>query len=192
MRTITKTNATKLAGLITALVMLATGVAYAALQSQQVKLTGNTIQTANANLMISSDGINFSASQPGYSFSGIVPGGVAIPTSGQKVYLKNTGNTAITLKFYVNASPTNPDNVDLSKVNIIIASTSGGSTQSFTLQALINSQATGGSTLNTPVSLAAGATTSYNISVSMATDAINGSSGTIGSVDFIFTGLATT
>jgi len=192
MRTITKTNAIKLTGLITALVMLATGVAYAALQSQQVKLTGNTIQTANANLMISSDGTNFSASQPGYSYSGIVPGGLAVPTGGQKVYLKNTGNTAVALKFFVNSTPTNPDIVDLSKVNVIITSTSGGGSQSFTLQALINSQSTGGSALNTPLSLAAGATTSYSISVSMSADAINGSSGTIGSVDFIFTGIATT
>jgi len=187
-----RVNTAKIAGLITALVVLASGVAYAALQSQQVKLTGNTIQTASANLMISSDGTAYSSSQPGFSFTGIVPGGAAVPTGGQKVYLKNTGNAAVALKFFVNSTPTNPDLVDLTKVNVIITPTTGGAAQTITLQSLITSQATGGATLNTPASLAAGATTSYNITVSMATDAITGSSATIGSIDFVFTGLAIT
>lgn len=187
----TKIQAAKLAALITAIVALIGGVAYAALQSQQVKISGNSIQTASANLMISTDGINYSASQPGYTFSGIVPGGPSVPTGGQKVYIKNTGNAPVVLKFFVSPSPTNPDGIDLSKVNVIISLTSGGGSQSFTLQSLISSASTGGSTLNTPLSLAAGATTSYTISVSMAADAITGSSGTIGSIDFLFTGVAT-
>jgi hypothetical protein len=94
---------------VTALVMMISGVAYAALQSQQVKLTGNTIQTATANLMISTDGTNYNTTQSGYSFSGIVPGGSAMPTGGQKVYVKNTGNAAVVLKMFVNSTPTNPD-----------------------------------------------------------------------------------
>lgn len=189
---INKLRAVKLAGIITALVMLAGGVAYAALQSQQVKLTGNTIQTASANLMISADGINYNSTQPGYNFSGIVPGGPAVPTGGQKVYIKNTGNAAVVLKMFVNSTPTNPDSVDFNKVTIVITPIGGGTTQTVSLQTLMSSQSTGGITLSTPISLAAGSSAGYSVSISMATDAVNGSSATIGGVDFVFTGIAAT
>jgi len=186
-----KIRAMKLAGLVTALVIMATGVAYAALQSQQIKLTGNTIQTASANLLLSTDGTTYASTLTGYSFSGLVPGGPAVPAGGQKIYIKNTGNAPLSLRMFVGSTPINPDSVDLSKVSVIITPISGGTAQTATLQSLISSQATGGITLNTPASLASGSSTGYNLSISMTADAINGASASISGIDFIFTGVAT-
>ena len=63
---------------ITAIMAMAGGVTFAALQSPQAKLTGSTIQTATANLQVSSDGINYAAGQQGYAFGGLVPGGLVV------------------------------------------------------------------------------------------------------------------
>src|SRR5665213_3201719 len=61
------------AGIVAAVMVVVSGVTFATLQSQQVKLTGNTIQTATANLQISPDGIAYSGSQQGFAFSNLVP-----------------------------------------------------------------------------------------------------------------------
>ena len=70
------------AGVAAAVVVTVSGVTFAALQSQQNKLTGNVIQTATANLQLSTDGVHYGNSQTGFIFSGLVPGGSAVPASG--------------------------------------------------------------------------------------------------------------
>jgi hypothetical protein len=177
-------------GVMAAVVIVVSGVTFAALQSQQVKLTGNVIQTATANLLVSPDGVNYSAAQTGFSFGGLIPGGQAMPTSGYPLYLKNAGGTPLELKFSVSTTPSNPDAVDLNKVNVIITPASGGSPQSFTLAALIAANASGGVTLLTPGSLMPGLSAQYTLQVAMTTDAITGSSASLGNIDFAFTGLA--
>ena len=67
-------------GTIAAVIILATGVTYAALISQQAKISGNTIATATANLKISGDGVSYSSSQQGFLYSGLVPGGPPAPS----------------------------------------------------------------------------------------------------------------
>lgn len=169
--------------------ILVTGVTYAALQSQQAVLSGNTIQTASANLLIgtaSATSTAFSSSHSGFTFANIVPGGPAQPTNGNTFYLKNTGTANLSLKLGVATTPTNTSNVDLSKVNIIVTRVDTGTTQTTSLQAL-NSSAQGGLTLTdslAPASIG----TAYTISVSMAADAFSGSSASIGAIDFAFTG----
>lgn len=177
-------------GVIAAIVVIVSGVTFAALQSQQAKLTGNTIQTATANLQISSDGSTYGNTQAGFSFDNLVPGGQAVPASGYTLYLKNMGGTPLALKFAVSGSPTNPDAVDLTKVHVIVTPVGGGSPQNFTLQSLLSGYATGGQALLSPSALLPGQTVQYVIQVSMDTDAVTGPGATISTVDFSFSGLA--
>lgn len=171
--------------IIMAVVIIATGATYAALQSQDNLLTGNTIQTATANLKISRDGQTFSTSQPGFSFTDLIPGGQASPAVGFKTYLSNAGGTPLSLKVAVSSTPTNPDNIDLAKVNVVFISST---IQSFTLAQLIAAQSTGGVSLDK--TLAVGNTQLYSIQVSMAADAVTGPGTTLGNIDISFSGQA--
>lgn len=177
-------------GVVAAVVVIVSGVTFAALQSQQVKLTGSTIQTATANLQISPDGINYSSSHAGYSFFDLVPGGAAMPVNGYSFFLQNGGGTPLSLKFAISSLPSNPDNVDLTKVNIILTPNSGGSPQSITLAALIAANASGGITVSSPNPLMPGSSAQYMLQVSLAGDAVIGSSAALGNIDFAFTGVA--
>ena len=168
---------------------LVTGVTYAALQSQQSKFTGSTIQTATANLLVSQDGVNFSNSQAGFTFANVIPGGSLAPANGYSIILKNAGGTALALKLAVSSTPTNLDNVDLTKVFVNLASTNNGPIMSIPLQALIDSQATGGYAITNPAVLFAGNTHQYILQVSMAKDAFAGPSATIGAIDLSFSGV---
>ncbi len=181
---------TRLAVASLAVATLVGGVAFAALQSQQIKLMGNSIQTATANLQISPDGNNYSNAQSGFVFSNLVPGGQAMPLNGDIFYLKNAGGTPLALKFAVSSTPSNPDSVDLSKVNVILNYGTNGPQQTFTLAALIAANLTGGLAINTPAAINAGNTAQYSLQVSMASDAVTGSSASLGNIDFAFTGLA--
>lgn len=172
-------------------IIAVSGVTYAVLQSQQVKLTGNVIETATANLQIGPDGNTYSSTpQSGFAFQNIIPGGQAVPTNGYVFYLKNAGATGLALKFAVTTTPSNPNNVDLSKVNVILTPGGGGSPQSFTLAALIAANATGGLAVTTPTTLLAGAAHQYSLQVSMAADAFSGSNASLGNIDFAFSGVA--
>ncbi len=176
-------------GVTASLVIMMAGIGYAVLQSQQNSLTGNTISTATANLQLSTDGTTFSGSHIGFDFNNIVPGGSAVPTTGYPFYLKNGGGTPLNIKLAVTSLPTNPSNVDLSKVNIILTTVaSGQNPQSFSLQSLMNS-AGGGTTISLS-NLDTGVTQQYKLQVSMAADAVSGSSANLGNIDFAFTGLA--
>lgn len=169
------------------LVAISGGISFAALTSQD-RLTGSTIQTATANLLLGVDGVNYASNQPGFSFAGIVPGGLAVPNSGYDVYVKNFGAISLALKLSVSDTITNPDNVDLSKVHVILAPLSGGTVQNFPLSMLISSNATGGVAILSPTLLPTGGMVVYKMQVSMETDAINGPSATISNLDFIFGG----
>jgi len=179
----------QLAALIAACTIAIGSVSYAALQSQD-KLTGNTIETATANLQISSDGTTFSTTQAGYDFNNLIPGGAAMPQNGYTVTLRNSGGTGLALRLAVSSTPTNLSSVDLSKVNVLLTSVSSNLTQTFTLQSLIDASTSGGVAITTPSQLAAGNTYQYKLQVSMASDAISGSSASLGNIDFAIAGIA--
>lgn len=172
--------------------ILVTGVTFAALQSQAAVLSGNTIQSASANLLIgtaSATSTAYSSSHSGFTFSNVVPGGPAQPANGNVFYLKNTGTATLSLKLTVGSTPTNTSNVDLTKVTIQITRVDTGTTQSASLQSLIDGSPSGG--LNLTDNLAPASTgVQYTISVSMAADAFTGSSASIGAIDFVFSGTA--
>lgn len=181
---------TRALGVVAAVLIVVSGVTFAALQSQQDTLTGNTIETATANLQVSKDGVTYSNTQPGFDFNNLIPGGSAQPTAGYPVYLKNAGGTPLSLKLAVTSTPSNPDNVDLSKVNVLLTTVgSGVPAQSFSLQGLVSSNSSGGLAI-TSGNLATGATQQYKLQVSMASDAVSGSSASLGNIDFAFSGQA--
>jgi hypothetical protein len=177
--------------IIMAVLISASGISWAALQSQPAKLTGNTIETASANLVVSTDNTNFAASLVGFDFNNLVPGGTAVPVGGYSFTLKNSSAINVNLKFAVSTTPSNPAGVDLGKVNVILTP-SGGTPQSFTLQALVNTNVSGGMAVTNPAILFAGTRQSFTVQVSMAIDAFSGSSASLGNIDFAFTAVAVT
>jgi len=175
---------------------LVTSVTYATLQSPTAALTGNSIQSATANLLVgtaSATSTAYGATHSGFTFSNIVPGGPAIPTSGNVFYLKNTGTTTLSLKLVVSGTPTNAGNIDLSKVNVQVTRTDTSTVQTVSLQTLMDNSASGGLALTD--NLAPGSTgVQYTLAVSMSADAYSGSGtgATVGPFDFVFSGTAVT
>jgi hypothetical protein len=176
-------------GVALAVLVIISGVTFAMLQSQQVKITGSTIQTKTADLAISTDGQSYSSSISGFSFADILPGGSAVPANGYVFMLKNTGDTPLALKLAVSSTPSNPDDIDLSKVSVMMTPAVGAA-QTYSLQALIDADATGGLSFPAPTQLSPNISNSYQIQVSMAGDAFTGSSAALGNIDFAFTGVA--
>lgn len=171
------------------LLVLLTGVTFAALQSQ-TKITSSNITTTTANMQISQDGTTYTSSVDGYNFGEIVPGGAYMPATGYPVYLKNAGGSGLSPKLAVSSTPTNPNNVDLTKVNVIMTSAQNGEVQTFSLQSLIDAHATGGLALTSLSVLFPGQSYRFNMQASMTKDAFVGSSASIGAIDFTLTGTA--
>lgn len=173
-------------GVIAVVIMLVSGVTYAALQSQQAALTGNTIESATADLKISIDGTTYGSTHSGFDFSSVIPGGTPVPVAGYSFYLKNGGSTNIQVKVGVSTTPTNLSSIDLTKVSVIITRVPGGTSQTMTLASLISSYADGGTALTDILS--AGIANQYKIQVSMAADAFTGNGAALGNIDFVFSG----
>lgn len=180
----------QIASMVMASLTLVSGVSYALLQSQLGILRGNTIQTAIANLQLSSDGTNFTNSLEGYNFGSLIPGGMATPTNGYPVYLKNVGTTPLAVKLSIPTGFTNPNNVDLSKVHLILSPIGGGAGQNITLQALVDAANSGGVALTQATHIIPTQVIGYNLQISMETDVINGPTASLGNVEFDFGGTA--
>lgn len=169
--------------------VIVSAATFASLQSQQAVLAGNTINSATAFLLVSSDGTSFNNSKPGFNFTNVVPGGSAVPAGGNSVYLKNSGSANLSIKMAISSTPTNLNNVDLNKVFVEISRAETSFDQTLSLKSLVDSYSTGGTALSDVVN--AGATAQYQLRVSMSADAVVGSSGvTISGVDIVFTGSA--
>lgn len=112
-------------GLGAALAMIAVGgVAFALLQTRG-SVSGNMISTANADLLVSTDGVNYSHAVSGFSFSNLMPGGYPAPANGYAVYVKNAGNTDLDLSLGLDNAPTNTGSADLTKLNVNLTDASG-------------------------------------------------------------------
>jgi hypothetical protein len=169
-------------GAVTAIVG---GVTFASLQSQQALLKGNTIQTALASLQLSSDGTTFGSSINGYTFYNLIPGGSPAPTNGYPVYLRNVGSTPLGLKLSLAKPITNPDNVDLSKVHLILSPMPSGAPQNIILQDLVSAGSNGVALTSWP-RLVQSQTVSYTMQVSMESDAITAPTATLSDIDLNF------
>lgn len=173
---------------ISAVAVLTTGVTFAALQSQQASLTGNTIQTASADLRIGTSATSFANSRSGFTFGSVIPGSTPVPADGNTFYLKNYGTANLTLKVSVGTTPTNVDGVDLNQVFVVLTRVDTGASQNLSLSSLIASNTTGGATLTD--TLAGNTIAQYKVQVSMGADAFSGQSAEIGGIDIVFTGAA--
>jgi hypothetical protein len=169
---------------------ITTAATFAALQSQNAVLSSNTISTTTAFLLVSNDSTTYNNTKTGFTFSNITPGGAAQPASGYNFFLKNTGTANLAIKVAVSSTPTNLNGVDLSKVFLNFTRADDNLDQTFTLKSLIDSFSTGYAVLGDSVNAAT--VGPYNVKVSMAIDAYNGSNGaTISGVDLVFSGLGT-
>ena len=170
-------------GVLSTIGVMVTGVTFAALQSQQATLTGNTISSASADLRIGTSASTFAATRTGFNFQDIVPGGPAVPTDGNTFYLKNYGSAPLNLKLATGAAPTNTSNADLSKVMFQVTRVDNNTTQTVSLQALAEGYA-----LTDPIG--ANAVVQYKLRASMASDAFSGSGASISGIDLVFSGTA--
>lgn len=181
-------------GVLSAVGVLVTGVTFAALQSQQATLTGNTISSASADLRIgttSATSTAFADTHAGFSFKDIIPGGPAMPADGFTFYLKDAGTAPLALKLAIGSVPANTSNMDLSKVSVQLTRVDNGvsgTPQTVSLQALIDPA----TKLSLTDPLASGTVATYKLRVLMAADAFEGSSATIGGIDLVFSGTAVT
>ena len=175
---------------VSAIAVLATGVTFAALQSQSATLTGNSISTATADLRISLTGTTSSSSwyatRTGFNFTNVIPGATANPPEGNHFYLKNFGSSPMVLKAAINSVPTNPSTVDLTKVYISFTRIDTSVTQKLSVASLVMANTSGGVTLTD--TLAGGIIAQYKTQVTMDEEAFSGSSATIGGIDLIFNG----
>lgn len=178
--------------LILAAVGLIVGrVTFAALQSQQAVLAGNTIDSATAALQLSTDGANYVSSVQGFTFGGLVPGGPAMPSQfgGKPFWFKNTGNATLSVKAMITTAPNITGDVDLSKVFIVLNPAGGGTAQTVSLAALQSAATTGGVAL-TIAPMSPNAQVQFNIQASMAADAFSGNSASIQNLNIVFVGAA--
>jgi hypothetical protein len=173
---------------ISAVTILVTGVTFAALQSQQAVLAGNSIQTATADLKISTTGNTFANSQTGFAFSEVVPG--TTTAASNAFYLKNTGTLRLSLKVAISSVPANPDDVDLSKTYLVLTRTDTNTTQKLSLSEL--AAAYGGGGVVVTDALQSGQTAQYRLQAVMDTDAFTGQQADIGGIDIVFSGVAVT
>lgn len=170
-----------------------TGITFAALQSQSAALTGNSIETASANLQISKDNTadSFSSSTTGYDFTNVLPGGPAVPAEGNTFYLRNGGTTDLALKLSVNGTQISADtSLALSSVYIILTAPDS-STQKLALPSLFTATNPAGTDLG--ITLDAGTTGQFKVQVQMDSNALSGattSSAAIKNVALSFGGTA--
>jgi hypothetical protein len=178
-------------GVLAAVGVIIGRVTFAALQSQQAVLTGNTIESATAALQISTDGGNFATTQQGFSFSGVIPGGAAMPqqNGGRPLWFKNTGTAPIALKAMIASAPTTTGDIDLSKVFVVFTPAMGGSSQSVSLAALQQAAQSGGVAMSA-TNMGLNQQIEYSVQVSMANDAFSGNSATINDLNLVFVGAA--
>lgn len=163
--------------------VLVTGVTFAALQSQQATLTGNSIQSATADLRIGTSATSFDASRGGFTFKDVIPGGPAMPTDGNVFYLKNYGTAPLALKVVLGSTPTNTSSVDLAKVKLILTRVDNSNAQTVSLQTLT----TTGLALTDPI--AASSVVQYKLQAQMDEDAFTGTGAALSGIDLVFSGV---
>jgi len=176
-------------GVISAVVVLMTGVTYAALQSPQATLTNSTISSATADLRIGTSATSFSSTRVGFNFVDLIPGGIAAPVDGNIFYLKNYGNANLGLHISIGSIPVNLSNVDLTKVSFVITRQDTSTAQTFTVKALVDSYINGG--LSFTDSLSGSVVAEYKLQAIMSADAFTGQTAQISDLDLVFTGTGT-
>lgn len=184
-------NKKRLMGAAAMLALVAGGVAFALLQTQ-ASLTGNSISTESANMLISQNDSNYGHTSAGYSFAGIIPGTQDSQT--EHFFLKNAGSAPLALKLSLTSAPTNAAGVDLSKVHVMLIPYSTttympGTPQDISLQSLVDASA-GGVAVDYPNPLAANSKEEFNVKVSVDDGAVGNDGASLSNIDLGFIGTA--
>ncbi len=175
--------------IITAAIVLLTGITFAAMQSQNAVLQGNSITSATANLLIGDSAGNYAASVAGFSFSNVEPGSYQ-PSTGGIFTLRNAGTS--TLQLHIGLNPThftNQNNANLDRIFIGITPVTGGARQEFSLANLIAAYNAGSySDLN--LRLPGDSDQQFKLQVFIGTDAVASSAQqlTLTGIDLVFNG----
>jgi hypothetical protein len=177
-----------------AVAALVTGVTFAALQGQ-ASLVNNTISSATADLQVKSSG-SFAAQDAGFTFSGVLPGGSAVPVAGHAFQLKNNGTTDLNIAVSVPVAPTftvqpGPGSVDLSKVDMLISCSNGVANFTLTsdLATLVSAHGTGGiAVTGTNLPQSPNNIVSCLARAQMDADAFAGTSASSNNFNIVFTG----
>lgn len=178
-------------GVLSAVIVLASGVTFAALQSQSATLQGSRITSATANLLIGDGQGGYGATAQGFNFDNIEPGGAPMPTPGNSLSLKNSGTSNLALKLTMNPNTfANPQNANTDRIFITLTPLSGsGPMQQFSLATLMAAY-----TSNTPLPLnlniAAGQVSQYSLQVQMTADSVTSTTSgvTLTGINLIFSG----
>jgi hypothetical protein len=186
MKSIIKFNPmTRAVMVIASIAALVTGVTFAALQSQAT-LTDNTIASGTAGLLINNteNGGDEGATDTGFLFAGVVPGGSA--SDSHTFTLHNTGTTPMTIKVGMPALPTwtvTPSGtVDNTKVAVNINCTGPTLALADTVQNIWFSNSTMSGTL------APNETAVCSANITMDAAAFTGEKATANNFDLTFTG----
>lgn len=172
---------------LSAVGIITTTATFAALQSTGNALTGNSIETATANLLLSNDGTTYASSVPGFDFSGIIPG--PTPQGNHTITLKNVGTTNVSLLLGVPTQPTLDGITDLSHVSVVVTQLGTGGV-TYTPQTIKLSDLLAGNVAIGKIILFKGSTMSFSLQVMIDSGAVPaGAAASISNLDLVFTGL---
>ena len=172
-----------------AVMAIATGVTFAALQSQAT-LTDNTISSATADLQVNSTGEDFGATDTGFDFTGLVPG--ADYGAASDFQLRNNGDADLNVQVYAETvSATGTGVLDKSKVMVKFTNTSTAEPAEYSLAQLeaANRDVPGASSTFTDLFLEAPETDNFEIQVKLEEGAVSGTGPvSVNDFDLVFVG----
>lgn len=172
-------------GVIGATTILATGVTWAALSSTAT-LSGNTINSATAGLLVQTNG-EFGQTATGFAFNDVVPG--AGYGDAKLFNLRNSGSADLDVSVYATSGATSAP-IDKSKVYFkFVNTTDENQVKEYTLQELQDMYNKVPGEFGDD-NLAVNETDEFSVAVKMDNDAVNGSSASVGSFNLVFTGNA--
>lgn len=186
-------QAARSVGIIGATVALISGVTFAALTSNSVTLSDNTISSATASLLISNGGA-FSTNETGFHVTGLVPGTGSTPNN---FYLENNGGVALALTAHVPTAPAAPVGgygfTGFENLKVTITNKNTGTSYPTNMAALLAGEVPL-DTINagvTGTASPANAPGDYSVSYDINPSAITGSHAGVDSFNLVFSGTQT-
>lgn len=177
--------------ILSAVMVLIAGVTFAALRSQNNVISGSRLTSASANLYLSKQAEGgYANTIPGYDFLNIVPGGQPGPSSGNDLYLRNSGSTDLNLGVTLNPARLSLSNgASAARTRLLVVDGEGDSQfASYTIDELVNAYYSGSPL---PLNLVAGKQSTIHLRLRMQLEDA-GSDTTqeqsIDNMDFIFSG----
>ena len=172
---------------IGAVAALVTSITLAALSSTAT-LTGNTIASATAELLVDSDGdATFESSDGGFVFDDVVPGGSPAPVPGHDFDLQNNGDVEMDISVSIPLQPTGTNIPDFDKVDAVLSCTTDSGTTTFSVTASLQELFDTGAAMTGDTMLPA-EVAECTAQVQMDADAVSGSEGSVDPFDLEFTG----